>query len=205
MELMAVLAILIGTAVLVLPRLGSLRIATISGPKTAEQVGTEATMQQIRNVIMGTPSRPGVWSDVGQRPEFFPRSVSELFVAAPPHFGMSRFDPSTGIGWRGPYFTNTTGTDGFGNPTLVDAWGHVLVIQVDFDGDGLVDSDVVDYDGDGLADGNEADFARLVSAGPNGIIDTPSNMAKVVPGTQLTLTDCSDDIVLFLRVADRRQ
>ncbi len=82
--------------------LGALIVPLVGGvsvnEKSPQQIGTEATMNQIRDVIMGTPGRPGVWADVGHRPEFFPRSVSDLFSTNPPYSGLAAFNPSTGIG-----------------------------------------------------------------------------------------------------------
>ncbi len=194
-EMLVVLVILVALAAMVVPLFGGLEIQTASGEKTPQHIATEATLRQIRNVIMGTPNRPGVWADVGQRPQFFPLTIATLFAEAPPYPGLSAFDPTTRIGWRGPYVAEATDRDAFGNPTLIDAWGQEIVIQVDFDGSGDVSS-------------TEARYARLVSAGPDGQVDTPDDAANMVPGsnsaTQLTLAECNDDIVLFLRLPDTR-
>jgi prepilin-type N-terminal cleavage/methylation domain-containing protein len=101
--------------------------------------------------------------------------------------------------WQGPYIRHSGGTyrihvdeviDGIdasfttvygedGDPTVFDAWGRPIVIQV---------PTVVD------ADTNEpgVNFARLVSAGPDGVIDTLETQ------TMPTAAQRDDDIIIFL-------
>ncbi len=217
LELVAVLVILVALAGVVVPLVDGLEISTPTGDKTQEEIVTQTTMQAIRDAIMGTPGQPGVWADVGQRAENFPQRISDLFSeSTPASIAIGNFNPVTKIGWRGPYFVQATGKFDFNGRhddsfiaygvqdelTLLDAWGNPIIIQVDFDRSGFVEPTQVDYDGDGFADGNEADFARLISAGPNGRIDTPETM--VLPSQLPTGDPNDDDLVLFLRTADSR-
>lgn len=184
LELVAVMGILVALAAAMLPLLGSRRIATITGEKTPEQIVTERTMQKARDVIMGTESRPGVWADLGQRPELFPRSIAELCSAAPPAYvpaNLQSFKPVTRIGWRGPYFIDAPGRDALGRPTLLDAWGNVIEVQ--FPDEGVTGVDIDDLR-----------YVRFVSPGGNRIIETHPLLRMPI--------DRGDDVVLFLRTAD---
>jgi prepilin-type N-terminal cleavage/methylation domain-containing protein len=97
--------------------------------------------------------------------------------------------------WQGPYgqqtgatYTVTGGTatnyDEYGvngDPTVTDAWGRPIVIQVP--PATLLDPTT-----------NEpgVNFARIVSAGPNGVIDTPEDVTMPTPAQR------GDDVILFL-------
>lgn len=195
-ELVLVLTVLAVLAGMVVPMVGGLEISTPYGQKSPEQIATEHTMQQIRDAIMGRPSRPGAWSDLGQRPETFAVFADpNVLLSEMPPLGLpghlQNFDPVTRLGWRGPYLTGVT--------RLIDAWGNPLVMQIDVNADGVVDAFDLRY-------------ARLVSAGPDGILQTPVGSGVAVPGadpgSHLTLSEFGedyDDLVLFFRTADVRQ
>ena len=112
--------------------------------------------------------------------------------------------------WRGPYVlsrgsryvVNTTNNfttvygigdvlDGSGNlttpgdPTVVHAWGHPIVIQVPNTTGGATPS------------ATDITYTRLVCAGPNGVIDTSETIDMP------TAAQRGDDIVLFLYRADQ--
>lgn len=187
-ELVLVVMILGIIAGLVVPLLGGFsQISTPTGPKSDRQIVTETTMQTVRDAIMGTDARPGAWTDMGQRPADFPTNPNAVLYET--FNGVSTFDPVTKIGWRGPYLSGMT--------QVVDAWGNAVVIQVDFDNNGTLTADEVRY-------------ARLVSGGENGTVDTPL-LGGYIPGdnspaaTEISLAECGDDIVLFFRVSDTRQ
>ena len=181
--------------------------------KTPEQIATEATMQAIRDAIMGKPGQPGAWADLGQQPEWFPPRVDDLrhefeTVSDVSNYmnyaGIEEYNPVTRIGWRGPYIMGQ----------LLDAWGNPFQIQIDFDNNGQIDGAPNYFASVGIANGNEATFARLVSAGEDGIVDTPLNVPKMPPSGfaaslglafGLTHADCGDDIVLFFQIPDTRQ
>ncbi len=196
-ELVVVLVILAGLAGLLVPLVDGLEV----NGKSPEQIATETTLGRLRDVIMGTPTRPGVWADVGQRPEFFPRQIQDLVSEAVPDsmetLGLRRYDPITRIGWRGPYLVQASGQDDFGNPALRDGWGRLIDLQIDFNQDGFVNSD-------------EARYARLVSAGEDGVFNITLDPNDMIPrsdarANELTLAESGDDVVLFLRVPDTRQ
>ncbi len=193
-ELVLVLVILAALTAMIMPLLGGFEISTPTGDKSPEQVVTEATMNTIRDAVMGTPSSSGMWADMGQRPDLFPQNPDFLLfefayvVATPQYSGVREFDPVSKTGWRGPYLV--------GHSNVIDAWGNDILIQVDFDDSKVVDS-------------GEAMYARLVSAGPNEIYET-TLAAGIVPGdgvpaNELSLAECGDDIVVFFRVADTRE
>jgi hypothetical protein len=67
--------------------------------------------------------------------------------------------------------------------TVIDGWGRPIVIQRYTAGVNAEERSL---------------FTRLVSAGPDGVINTPTDVAA--PSKAV----CGDDIVLYLRIADQR-
>ena len=164
-----------------------------STARDAQVQGTLATMAELRKVIVGSPEQPGYQDDTAA----LPATLTDLFVQPPPLAAPAQpppyvgtYDPNTRRGWRGPYIMNPTGnyvvnaargftTDyGQNGPTMLDAWGQPIVLQVPV---------------------SDPTCARLVSAGPDGIIQTP--LATAMP----TKGQCGDDIVMFLTHSDDRQ
>lgn len=198
LELVIVMMILVATAVIVLPMFNTNVVTSDGTPKSAPAITTESTLSVIRDAMVG---EQGVIENLANHPDALPREVSELVEAEPPEHvkinapELVRFNPLIGIGWRGPYMV-ATGKNDEGKPTIVDGWGREIELQVDFDADGQVDNE-------------ESKYIRLVSAGPNGQIDTPADTFNMQPGAndeqQLTLSDCGDDLVMFLCVPDYRQ
>jgi competence protein ComGC len=197
LELLVVLAILMATAVLVMP-LFTPNVVTPDGKvRTPNEITTESTMHVIRDAMLG---EEGVMENLAHQPDALPREISDLVKEdAPSHVQsaapeLTSFNPFFGIGWRGPYL-NSTGKDKEGQPTIVDGWGREFELQVDFDSNGQIDEE-------------ESKYIRVVSAGPNGEIETPSDELNMKPGVnqsvQLTKGECGDDLVLFLCVPDDR-
>jgi len=102
------------------------------------------------------------------------------------------YDPTTQIGWRGPWLDpassiayridNLTGFTGIyglqGDLAPADGWGRPVVLQCPGN------------------DPAQAGDARLVSAGPDGVLDTPLGVATP------TLAEKHDDVVLYLSRED---
>ncbi|MDG2222250.1 MAG: type II secretion system protein [Rubripirellula sp.] len=189
-----VLAILSG---IVVPLLGGLnQISTPTGTKSDKEIITETTMRSIRDAILGSETKPGAWADLGHRPQLFPTDPIQLVAENHPLVGA--FDPVTKIGWRGPYLRGSIRQPDGAN-VFVDGWGNPLTIFVPDTNSNLV------------MDREDIQYARLVSAGANGKIETlPQNTKDYIPGemdpaTALSLHECGDDIVYFFFVADTRQ
>ena len=198
LELMVVLTILMATALIVLPLFNDVKITKPTGEKeSAVQIATEATMVNVRDAMV---RENGVLESLFHKPNALPRKIKELVKAeAPDHIQqeapeLKDYDPVNRIGWCGPYM-HPTGKNEFGEPTLVDGWGNELELQVDFDENGKVDQ-------------TESQYIRIVSAGPNGKIETPGNQENMKPGkdelNELTRSECGDDLVVFIRIPDDR-
>ena len=80
------------------------------------------------------------------------------------------FSPNTRIGWRGPYIANATGGSA-ASPALVDAWNKAVVAQ-------------------DVAPAVSPRDVRIVSGGPDGVIDIPAATAT----SALTAADVGDDV-----------
>jgi prepilin-type N-terminal cleavage/methylation domain-containing protein len=184
-ELLVVLVILVAVAGLLVPLLTGIRISDASGQraKSPEQITTEASMRHVLEAVMGSPQGQGYYSDMGALPD----AVADLFVRPA---DADAFDPVVGLGWRGPYLLQQTGQyDGrfgpqygaSGTPTVVDGWGRPLVVQWPTVG----------------TDTERKLYVRLVSAGPDGLLQTRADVLYPDPAT-----DRGDDLVLFFRRAD---
>lgn len=185
-ELSAVLLILIVLASLVVPHFSGTS-------QRAMCQATDATMQGIKNAIMG-PS--GFYADTLG---YFPKNTRDTtanynlkYLMEPPS-GWADYDPDTGVGWRGPYLmsgselvavANLAGNFAEaeyvhdlsdGDTVINDGWGRPIIIQFD-----------ASYG------------ARLISAGPgNGIALDDANIDTKTDET-LDAIDSNDDRVLHL-------
>jgi len=148
-----------------------MRGATI---QAASQIdATRAILRNARDAIVGSIDRPGFFDDLGEPPA----QVGDLFAlpaALPSGAAAAPFDPYAARGWNGPYLATATGlyaldaAHGFtasygaaGAPALLDAWAHPIVLQ--------------HPSAPGVAPALDdlKLLSRLVSAGPDGILDTP--------------------------------
>lgn len=198
LELMVVLTIMVATSLIVIPQFSNLQVTSPTGRKeTPVEIATQATLHKVRDALVG---ENGVLESLSHKSNAMPRKINELVSEDPPeHIGatapeLKRYDPVNRVGWCGPYIY-PTGKNEIGEPTVVDGWGNELQLQVDFDEDGQVDP-------------TESKYIRVVSAGPNGQIETPADTGNMIPGkdeiSELTLNECGDDLVLFIRIPDRR-
>lgn len=88
---------------------------------------------------------------------------------------IASFDRNTVTGWNGPYLLSATTAPDAVNAGLVDAWNRSLVVHYVNPGSDLRD-------------------VRIVSAGPNGVID----ISAVTPTSSLTTNSIGDDLYVSL-------
>jgi|TARA_R110000822_G_scaffold177598_1_gene317584 prepilin-type N-terminal cleavage/methylation domain-containing protein len=199
LELLVVLVILIATALIIFPTFNNIDITSPSGESNSPvEIATQATLNTVREAMAG---EDGVIESLSHKTNALPREINDLLKEdAPAHMEESapelkNYDPVNKIGWHGPY-VRATGRNETGEPTIVDGWGNELELQVDFDQDGIINQ-------------TESKFIRVVSAGPNGQIETPDDITNMKPGenevNELTLSECGDDLVMFLRYPDNRK
>ncbi|HSJ03780.1 MAG: type II secretion system protein [Verrucomicrobium sp.] len=212
----------------------------------AEHTITRATLQTVREALVGSPSAPGFVADVKHIPglQLAGTRLHDLLAPTRPDRvpqALPAFDPRARRGWRGPYLSQTTGTmntnrrhgsffpsptdvrffgDGtfgdrgffiqeiiygrpgddtlptddplaFGDLTIADGWGNPIVIQCP----------VMDEEDQPLSPARQWHFARLVSAGLDGVLSTPS---RRFAGLRLdgTAPGRGDDLVLFINRMD---
>lgn len=206
-ELLVVLGILLV--------LGTLVVPAVNGHlgRSREDI-TWQSMRRVRDVIMGTyfddmgqqvprPGTPGIAAGRVNHPQLGYLFVNPAYYedenALTEPYDAS-YDPVARLGWRGPYllhegegfsyrvelargFSELYGLDG--DPAVLDGWGNPIVLQEP------------DANNDGAIDLDEQRHVRLVSAGPDGILNTDPN-ALLPVGTG----DRGDDLVLFLRIAE---
>jgi len=190
-ELLVVLGVLIVVSVILVPLLGNLTISSGNTRKSPQQIATETTFQHVRDAIMGTPSQPGLWNDLGEN-EAYPQYIADLFICPSTlPANLQAFDPNTRLGWRGPYLQWTGALYGKSNgdpayenpdyPAVLDGWGRPIILQYP------------------VVSGSDcSNYVRLVSAGPDGKFDTSPN--EILPSR----VSCGDDVILYLRVPDTR-
>lgn len=196
----------LATVVVVLVVLAGVAV-TAAGDATTQAVRAASltSMNAVRDAIVGVGYARGdqprrcFLADLGR----LPTSVTELLDGR----SLTSYDPATGRGWRGPYVLVPAASFGdldvalpvpiarrpmwsrYGQPgdaAVVDGHGRPLVLQLP------------DADGDGTATDDDRRHARIVSAGADGLIDTPRDVHYP------SLASCADDLVLYLRVADLR-
>lgn len=178
LELIVVLAILVALAGLLVP-------LTDSSTDYASNTTTRTSMTALRDAILGKGDTPGFVGDLGR----MPIQIHELLHSD----ALPTFDRNTRKGWSGPYvratdsvctiddlaaflngvpkttyFTNinTTPTP-FQDVVIYDAWRRPIVIQF------LTTT----------ASANAQDpsiKARLLSAGPDGILNTRASDSEVI-------------------------
>lgn len=172
MELVLVVSVLGVLAALLIPALGS-------STENAKQTITAHSLRQLRVAIVDHYYR--------DQANHLPMPVVSgrmahpqlVFLYVNPVTGttVTNFDPQTALGWRGPYlhsavqqgryrlhpslnFTNLYGEEG--DLTPLDAWGSPIVVQQVLVG--------------GVYSATNLQTARLVSAGPDGKLDTDDDV-----------------------------
>lgn len=181
---MMILVALAGAVVAVLPGVSD----------NAVETTTDSSLTAIGRAIVGGADGGGLQAGPAYRADLLalPATIADLLRKPT---GASDFDPATRVGWRGPYlmhrggrysisgtFTADYGADD--DPAMLDGWGNPIVLQFPT------------RSGTDFSDEEKQTYVRLISAGPDGAIDTPAS--ELMPST----TARGDDRVLFLNVAD---
>ena len=215
LELTVVLLVLIALAGLVMPYVGGIG-------STAMCQTTDATMQTVKEAIMGGKGGAGFYGDMlGKYPKATKSttadySLTHLFSApTDASWGsMVSYNAKTGVGWRGPYLMSGTTlsvptgshfitaayahAQDNGQSGVNDAWGRPLVLQVpnQTSCDNLT----------GRTGTKVGECVRLVSAGPGsglGVsdadIDTPIDDDSSTAST-IEARRSNDDRMLYLRI-----
>ena len=211
-ELVVVLAILAALAGLV--------VSTVDrAVESAEDSGIHTNLSTIRDVIMGSATSPGYFSDMRYySPNFppVPSKIADLFVLPKDALNNSAplFDRNSGKGWRGPYLRNHGGVKNVTNTSNTNfpaAGDRRFSGDLTFAARGFYpDSPTPAYGVAGepaIADpwGNpiviqqvDSEYSRVVSAGPDGVLQC--NPVTAYPPNDAV--NRGDDIVIFLRRAD---
>lgn len=186
-ELIVVVGILVTVAAIALMRMGEMSVE-------ARSTATESSFVTLREAIVGSASTPGFVQDLGEPPLM----LADLFdkpdqtASGVP---VGDYDPIARRGWNGPYLARPSGEyetipiRGFlaiygfdGQPCTLDGWGHPIVLQWP-----------------SIPDPMEArDHTRLVSAGPDGVIQTPLDVAVLNDRDDPDPPDVGDDLYLYL-------
>jgi type II secretory pathway pseudopilin PulG len=236
MELLVVIVILAALAALVVSNVGQTAA-------DAEDVAARTTLQTLAEAFTGSAAGPGLAADVQTLPETLPdfpfAQLRTRHLLEPG--GFPEFDPMTQRGWRGPYLRNAPGVR-HTNPTLAgrfpqgsdrrfpgddtfqargffhdafgshygqpgdlavgDPWGNPIILQVPPPEAFLSSTKAKRWK-----------YARLVSAGPDGVLATPrydpltldEDLRRAdarLAGRRPNGTVRGDDLVLFLNRAD---
>ncbi|MEL6898436.1 MAG: hypothetical protein AAFP90_20255 [Planctomycetota bacterium] len=207
-ELLLVLVVVAALGAMVIPRLAQ-------RAEAASASTTRRSMETLRGVIM-TDYRDDMFEALpyplsSQRTahpqlKYLYHNPSADLTSNPGDFSQTsawEYDASSGRGWSGPYvepsslattnyrvdndrgFTQHYGespssTSGVHDPAPSDAWGNPIVLQQPVSASGGASRDSTLY-------------ARLVSAGPDGVLQTPRNVM------QPTQQQLGDDLLVYLR------
>lgn len=169
LELIAVVCILAALGGLVIP-LCSQQLAQAS--ETATQASLVEVQQAIQQYWHDTKfiAMDGVNTFASESQRF---EIDWLFVNPVTNDQTLQFDPNAGQGWNGPYVFSATAQTS--SPDLIDGWNRALQVQ-------YVNPS-----------GNIKDV-RIVSAGPNGIIE----ISTAMPTSLLTTNNIGDDLYVAI-------
>lgn len=146
----------------------------------AEVTTAQSTLRAIADAFTGSETGPGYLADMRYVPGFHVEDlrIHHLLLQG----DQPAFDPATRRGWHGPYIRHGRITQSAnGDLEISDPWGHPIVLQIPPGPAGLR-------------------YARLVSAGPDGLLTTPPD--DPMAGRDGALSARGDDLVQFLNRAD---
>lgn len=171
-ELIIVLSILVALSGLVLPLCSdNLSVATQTATRSTLVEAREAMLQYWHDTKFVALN--GVTTVATEAQRF---SLAWLFLNPVTNSTAVQFDPNSRSGWNGPYMAiSTADSAALGGPNLIDGWNQSLVVQYVSASSSLKD-------------------VRIVSAGPNGIIDIPLSTAT----SALTTSSIGDDLYVAL-------
>ena len=223
-ELLVVVVVVAALAALVVSQVDGTR-------DDAERVVATASLRSLAEAITGTAAAPGYVDDMKSVPGFLRSGVRAHDLLSPDSFpAFASYDPVARRGWRGPYLKSgavvenliparqnrfpeasdrrrdgdaTYQDRGFfpdgpespygrpGDLAVADPWGNPMVAQ----------SPASTAFSGGAGDLERFRFARVVSAGPDGILTTPRDRlaGRLADGTADAR---GDDLVLFLNRTD---
>lgn len=220
LELLVVLTILIALGTIVIPSLGYLG-------QRSQRLATRENLARLQKLLvdryfvdMNELPRPALDADgnvIETNDEDEERSdhpqLCYLFVNPDAMTDADQYNDRdrgenllSGRCWQGPYvrhqgaeyaldaergFDRTYGEEG--DPTVYDAWGHPVVLQVPTE----VPTGYTVGDDDAQIARIQLQHARLVSAGEDGAIDTPTDVL-MPDSSDDPATGRDDDIVVFL-------
>lgn len=215
----------------ILVLLASLLIAKMDSARAnAETTTLRATLTTVREAFTGSSNSSGYVADMKHVPLFNPVQIQLRDLLDPSRYpAAAAYDPVAQRGWRGPYLDNVqsvlntdlsrrglfpaaddrrssddatfldrhfyeTASNSFygaaGDRTAADPWGNPIVVQVP--PASAFDSSTPE---------KRFQYARIVSAGPDGILDTPRDrLAGMQP--EGTTEARGDDLVIFLSRQD---
>jgi type II secretory pathway pseudopilin PulG len=209
LEITVVLLILIALAGLVVPYVGGTGGAAMCK-------ATDATLQAVRQAIMGGAAGPGYYADtLGYYPKASQASTDTaynlkyLFEQG----SWDEYNPKTGVGWRGPYLLtgsviNSPLNASFGTVFNPDTPATTAYVHVDI----TTDTGSQVFDGwhrpiilqiPYFDNAPQPDYARLVSAGPgSGLKSDEAAIDITIQSRGDKDSYRGDDRVLFLKIPD---
>ncbi len=214
LELSVVLLVLIALAGMVMPYVsGTGRMAMCQA--------TDATLQAVKEAIMGGAAGPGFYGDtLGYYPKDTKSTTTDhnlLYLYSAPS-GWGAYNPKTAVGWRGPYLmhgmTNEYAVDADSDADLTDELHSSFGDTTNILDVAVAVNDQVILDGWGRPiilqvptanctpyPSNPGKCARIVSAGaiPGRYIQSNGFTATLTDGDAATR---DDDRVLFLQIPD---
>jgi type II secretory pathway pseudopilin PulG len=215
LEITVVLLVLIALAGLVVPYVGGTGSAAMCK-------ATDATLQAVKQAIMGGAAGPGYYADtLGSYPSDrgdTDYNLKYLFVAgdgngADPVADWPDYSPKTGVGWRGPYLLTGRVINGplnasFGTVFNPDTPATTAYVHVDI----TTDTGSQVFDGwhrpiilqiPYFDNAPQPDYARLVSAGPgSGLKSDEAAIDITIQSRGDKDSYRGDDRVLFLKIPD---